>query len=51
MNDAARLLAQIVVQARLAAEALADEHEGNFRTSVECIESDAAKLADLVRGW
>lgn len=51
MTPAERLLVQIEAQCRLAREALADEHEGDFTRAAVLIESDAEALGRLVRSW
>lgn len=47
----AQLLGQIEAQCRIAREALADEHEGNFTRAALFIEADAGDLGTLVRSW
>lgn len=51
MTHAERLLTQLEAQCRIAREALADEHEGNFTRAVAHIAADAEDLATLVRTW
>jgi hypothetical protein len=51
MTHAERLLTQIEAQCRIARAALADEHEGNFRTAVVYLEGDATELLELVNRW
>lgn len=51
MTPAERLLAQMEAQLRAAREALADEHEGNFRRAVTILATDADRLHTMVVNW
>lgn len=46
-----KLLGEIEDRARMAREALQDEHEGNFTHHVLQIEGLAGQLAQLTREW
>lgn len=51
LPDPVKLLDQLEAQVRAAREALADEHEGNFRRAANLIAYDADELATLVASW
>lgn len=45
------LLSQIVAQVVIALEALADEHEGDFKRALAFIQADADALVAEVASW
>lgn len=51
MTPAEILLGQVIAQARIALDALADEHEGDVRRAVLQLQADADVLAELVTTW
>lgn len=46
-----RYLTQLEAQVRIARQALADEHEGNFTRAVQLIAQDAEELMAMVSKW
>lgn len=49
--SAERYLTQLEAQVRIARQALADEHEGNFTRAVQLIAQDAEELMAMVSKW
>lgn len=51
MTPAEKLLTQIEAQVRLAREALAEEHEGDFKRAVLLLGVDSDNLITMAMSW